>query len=407
MDNKKDLEIYDLIPDEDYWIKPWMPLAVNVWENMQMMGSYKFYEMYDEFCDIIIDELSARADEATAVTQAIADGKISRKEADHIITYWILPPILVSKASLLRDSSRIVYGNSADITFCGLSDNDREMKFAINFHFEEGWPTSHWFVKTGDPLLEKRHMKLGYMLKNIPKHYPTLAEAGHHILPVLRDIRNEKDPEHYDSSYNSCLFALSGGISNGMSVSNWDCFAHMWENIHCGNNVNSQNPKIWESIGSGQWVNDALELYEPWPPIMLQLMKLSRRMWCERISGLLTNYQLYFQYVLNFELIEKLGYPFKQFLEMRWEEGMPLPAAIVQRKVPDLSGPRETWRFGYEYPSDIPRLYLDDLGITFDEACQGFLTNITHETKETSFDFSNVVAMGHGVDTKFIEKPKK
>lgn len=407
MNNKEDLEIYDAISEDDLWVKRALPLCVNVWQEMRMLGWEKFYALYDQFIDIIIDELAARAEEAVAVTKKIADKEITRKQADQILTYWVLPPVLVSKTSLIRDTSRIVYGNSADITFCGLSDYDREIKMAINFHFEEGFPTKHWFVKTGDPILEKRHMKLGYMLKNIPKYFPTLAEAGANILPVLRDIRNEKYPEHYNASYNTCLFALSGGVSNGMSPSNWHAFAHMWENIHCGNNVNNQNPKMWEKVGSGQFWNDALELYEPWPPIFLQLIKLSRKMWCERICGLLSNYQLFFHYILNIEKIDALGMPIKRYFKDKWEEGMPLPAAILQRTCPDLTGPREKWRFGNSYPEDLPRLTLDDLGITFEEACTGVLTNITHQTKETEFSFSNVVAIGHGLDTKFIENPKK
>lgn len=372
-------------------------MSTYVWEVIKHEGWAHFLDMYDDFAAIVLQELIDRMEEALAVTKAIVEGEIPPEDTSRTITFWIIPPVLISRADLLQGTTRLIYGNSCDITFMGLHDLTKEILFAINYHFEEGLPTNYWFFPPGDPMLEKRHMQLGLQLKEIPQHFDTLNEAGHNVIPILKDIRNEQDPAHYQSSYNMCFFNLTGGSNNGICATNYDEYSYLWEGVNCGYH------KLWNkcSNGSKSWVPDAFLTYEPWPPIFLQLIRLKREMWCKRIAGLLTESQIYLQYVLEQDALEKLGFPVRETWKMQYEEGLPLPDGVFRRQFPNLSGPRDKWVFGYQYPKDIKRIYLEDLGITINDAMNGVLLDIKWEEKDPDISSKNIISIGHGLHTKF------
>jgi hypothetical protein len=361
---------------------------------------WKFFDkIYYDFVDEVLEELIDRMEEAIAVGKGITTGDIPPEDAKRIITFWIIPPVLVSRADLLQGTTRLIYGNSCDITFMGLDDRNREVLFAINFHFEEGLPTNYWYVRRGEETLERRHMKLGEMLKDIPKKFNTLAEAGDNIIPILKDIRNERDPEHANSAYNVCFFYFSMGTNNGLSMTNYDEYSFMWEGINCG------KKKHWNrsANGSKTWVKDAGQMYEPWPPIFLQLTLLPRVMWIKRIAGLLTGSQVFIQYTMR--NYDKKGLAdIEGWQRWMWEKGVPLPKGVFERRMPDLSlKNQDDWIYGYTYPEDTPRMTLDDLGITLEEARKGVLLDTTWESTEIPTS-KNIISIGHGVDTKFLKE---
>jgi hypothetical protein len=392
------LDFYHTVKD-DWYAKKFLGMVTNILDIMVALGWDECMRVYDKVVNLTLDELIFRMEEAIDVIQGIKNGNISPEEARRMTTFWIMPPVLISRADLLQGSNRLVYGNSCDITFMGLSDFNKEVLFAINFHFEDGLPTNYWYVRPKDPLLDKRHMKLGIMFKDIPKNFPTLAEAGDNIIPILKDIRNEKDPTHAGSSYNICFFMETSGINNGVSMTNYDEYSFMWEGINCGN----QSHWNKSANGSKSWFNDAIQLYEPWPPIFLQLTRLPRDMWIKRISGLLTDSRVYIQYLLaDWDAVV----PVKAWQKRMWDEGIALPDAVFQRRMPDCSSKNEKdWTFRYTYPKDTPRMTLDNLGLSLDDVRKGVLLDWTWQSKGVPSG-KHVVAIGHGRNIKYEKEVK-
>ena len=104
---------------------------------------------------------------------------------------------------------------------------------------------------------------------------------------------------------------------------------------------------------------------------------------------------MYFQYIMNFDSFNKVA-PIKETLLELWEEGIPNPEMILKRK-------RKP--FGFEYPENLgPRIHYWDLGLKEKDIFNGFLTNITFDKKYEKFDESNVVSLGHGLETKYLKK---
>ncbi len=389
-----DKEIYDDIPEFMY-SKPYIPFCDFHWRMIKKTGGWElFWDNYDEFVDQVLQELVLRMEEAIAISKKIEEGSL--KNPDKIVSFWILPPVLAVRADLQRGAIRLIYGNSADITFMAAHDADKEIQFAINFHFEQGLATNYWYIKPGDELLEKRHMKMGTKLKDIPKEIPDFHEAANKIRDILLDVRNEQDPEHANSAYNTCVFLLSAGSNNGALPSNLQEYAWMWEGI----NMHNWGPKFAkEHIKEYPFVEplkkaDTVQFYEPWPPIFYQLTRLPRHVWLKRITGLLTNSQMYFQYIMNLEAFNKVA-PIKETLREMWEEGIPCPQMILDH---------ELHPFGYKYPkTDGPRIYYWDLGLKEEDVFKGFLTNITFDKKYEKFDETNVLSIGHGLETKTMK----
>ncbi len=390
-----DKEIYDEIPDF-ICSKPYLPFCDFHWRLIKKAGGWEiFWDNYDEFVDQILQELVMRMEEAIALAKKIQDGSL--KNPHEVVSFWILPPVLAVRADLQQGAIRLIYGNSADITFMAAHDADKEILFAINFHFEQGLATNYWYIKPGDELLEKRHMKLGTKLKDIPKEIPDFHGAADKICDILKDIRNEQDPEHAHSAYNTCIFFLSAGSNNGALPSNYSEYSWLWEGI----NIHKWGPGFYKdhnkeySFLEPLKKADTVQFYEPWPPIFYQLTCLPRPIWIKRISGLLTNALMYFQYIMNLDSFNKVA-PIKETILEMWEEGVPSPEMILNHEIKP---------FGYKYPKvKGPQIHYWDLGLKEEDLFKGFLTNITFDKKYEKFDESNLLSIGHGLETQFIKK---
>jgi len=180
---------------------------------------------------------------------------------------------------------------------------------------------------------------------------------------------------------------MSAGPNNGACISNYDEYSFMWEGIN--------SYKLNEECNTDV-LKDTVQFYEPWPPIFLQLTRLKREIWIKRIAGLLTGKQLYIQYILNPKLFELL--PIKEVFEKDWEKGIPTPAQTIAHELPNY----KIFRFCYKEPEG-PRIHYEDFGLSLKEALGGFLTDITWKS-EPPFDRSNLISIGHGLNTKILKK---
>ena len=170
----------------------------------------------------------------------------------------------------------------------------------------------------------------------------------------------------------------------------------MWEGINF-HNWGPAIPKKYEFLSPLKKA-DTVQFYEPWPPIFYQLTKLPEPIWIKRIAGLLTNSQLYFQYIMNLKGFNKSA-PVRETLLEMWNEGAPSPEMILNH---------EKTPFGYQYPKiNGPLIHYWDLGLKEEDVLKGFLTNITFDKKFEKVDESNLVSVGHGLETEFKKQDEK
>ncbi|MHA1377206.1 MAG: hypothetical protein ACTSRG_02380 [Candidatus Helarchaeota archaeon] len=384
-------EAYRSIPDNVY-TKKWTPLAPTTLYNLQFYD-WKEYETlisgaYDENMAKLFHK---RVEDGFNLDKAIEDGKIKRKA--ETMVYWGYPPNLTIRADLHSSSSVMIYGPSVDISFLGVNDITREIRLAFTIHMEEGYPTDYWFIFPDEEEFNRRHMKLGYKLKEMPLRYSDLAIAASKTRDIMMDIRNERYPQWSSSSYHVTMFYLMvGGMTK---FSNWDSIGQIYDG------VNAKNVYGLPHYMFG---------YEPWPPMLNTFFALSRSQWCVSISRILTGNQLYLQHI-DKETLEhvKKHHPeayYRDILNYSYQLkklGIPLPSQTRFCECPKFNPDIGEWEtLEFVYPKG-PRIYYEDLGISFDEAVSGVLFDITHKSKVEKITYDNIISIGHGMNTKYLK----
>ncbi len=322
--------------------------------------------------------------------KALDEGKIKRKE--ETMVYWGYPPNLTIRADLHSSSSVMIYGPSTDISFLGLNDITREIRLAFTIHMEEGYPSDFWFIYPDEEELNRRHMKLGYKLKEIPSKYDDLAIAASKIREIMMDIRNERYPQWASSSYHvTTFFLMVGGMTK---FSNWDSIGQIYDGVNAKN--------VYE-------LPHYMFGYEPWPPMLNTFFALNRSQWCVSISRMLTGNQLYFQHVdrETMEYAKKHHYEdyYRNILNWSYQLkklGIPLPAQTKECIPPKFNPQTGEWEsIDFNYPEG-QHIFYEDLDLSFDEAVSGILFDLTHKSKIEKVTRDNIISIGHGMDTKYL-----
>jgi hypothetical protein len=137
--------------------------------------------------------LDARFTETIEFAKAVKEGRIPKERLNQTVTFWGIPPVMAIRGDISGVSSKMIYGPSNDITFCAISDLTKEITFLFNIHTEEGLAEDFFYIFANDELFNRRHMKLGYRLKEIPKKVgPGLGPAADKIRDIMMDIRHER-----------------------------------------------------------------------------------------------------------------------------------------------------------------------------------------------------------------------
>ncbi|NVM02213.1 MAG: hypothetical protein HWN67_07745 [Candidatus Helarchaeota archaeon] len=387
-------EAYKIIPDHIY-TKKWVPLAPTVLWNLQFYDWDEYeYLVSGRFDEHLVRLFRKRMEDGLSLDRALDEGKIKRKS--ETMVYWGYPPNLTIRADLHSSSSVMIYGPSHDISFCGINDITREGRFAYNIHMEDGYPTDFWFVFPDDEALDRRHMKLGYKMKEMPKRYNDLPIAASKIRDIMMDIRNERSPEHALSSFQvSVFYMMVGGVTK---FSNWDALGQIYDGVNAKSLYNLPHFMFG---------------YEPWPPMLNTFFALDRDQWCISLSRMLSMNQLYLQHVDK----GTMDYVYKHFPEefhrlllsysyQLKKIGIPLPAQTMKCIPPKYNSTSGEWeRLEFEYPKGLRIFYEDPaLDLSFDEATSGILFNLTHKTKNLEkVTQDHIISIGHGMDTKYLK----
>ena len=355
------------------------------------------YEYLESITEPVINEVSyplakLRLDEAIYTAKGIIEGKI--KEPEKVMADTLFPPGGFIRSDLQQGSMKLYYGESVDCTYIVCRDDTEEAVFMINGHLEDGIPVDWWMVGPDDPLLERRHLKLGVKLKQIPKNTKSFLDAGNKFLEVLRDVRNERTPQWSSSMYQVGIAWGSSADNLVFCLSSYEGLAGLFDGI---------STKTLFNLG------DYWFIYVPMPPIINTMIYAGRERFTLMSSNLMSHGKLYFQHMEDeYTAILKEKFPevydagFKMNLE---NNGVPYPIQTLKCKLPDFRKKKtyEKEEFDYKF-GDGPWITLEELQIDLEDMHKGYFFEIDHETKPGEFDKEkHLISSGIGRNTEFYK----
>ncbi|MHC1591092.1 MAG: hypothetical protein ACXQS8_03330, partial [Candidatus Helarchaeales archaeon] len=315
---------------------------------------------------------------------------------DKTMCFMLHPPIVPIRSDLLQGTMKLLFGDSLDCSFQIVDDSTRELLFIFNAHLEDGIPVDWWIIGRDDEVMDRRHMKLGVKIKQIPKKEKTFKKAGIRVIEALEDIRNERTPQWATSPYLGSISWITTAVNITFETSCWENHALFWDAVNAR-----------EKYG----LKDTLATFSPWPPLLRTMFGMPRPKYCLRGAGLFSDLQLFIT-TLHENAREWLKNDHPElwrigFVE-QFAEGIPPPAATIECKIENLKNKKvyesefgETWKWNYP---EHRRIKLEDLGIdSVDEALNGILLDITHhDGLFPEVSPKRIVSLGIGEMTKFI-----
>ncbi|NVM54957.1 MAG: hypothetical protein HWN66_14730 [Candidatus Helarchaeota archaeon] len=376
---------YGEMPD-DLYLKPYLPMLSFLWRVYKKLG-WEGVDNYEAMGDEgIFGFFETRLNESIHTVKDVLEGKITQPEK--VLSYIIMIPSLVIRSDLVIGTQRLFGGDSTDITFAVVHDYSAELLVLLNCHIEDGIPIDWFMIRQNDEILDRRHMKYGYKLREIPQRTKGLFKAADMLMDVLKDIRNERTPQWSNSDYYV-----------GTVVSSWAI------NLMC-------IPSNYESIGEtfdGRASKDSYGLPDytfglhPFPSAFNMFFYKGRSDFCKVIASLTTNMDFYVQPFepQNFELIStRTPELFAIYKDQIENEGIPFPIQTINCEYPNLKKKDPNIRFDKKYP---PGDFLTpaDLGLNLKEFLSGVYLDVNNETPAEKIDASKIISTGIGRNTVF------
>jgi hypothetical protein len=251
-----------------------------------------------------------------------------------------------------------------------------------------------WLVPNDDELLDRRHLKLGYTIRELPKKMKTLDRVAPRLMEVLKDIRNERTPQWGNSNY-TIAFAYSSAMLNVfIDLSAYENMSTIWQGLN--------SKRIYKMFDN--WF-----FFYPWPPLISSMGYMKREEFISKIQGLMMDHYMATTRIepeaLKF-VQDEFPEAYDLVLKGQYEQGIPNPKMTLQCDVPMkrenlLDGDDNLAR---KYPPGS-LIKLGDLGIEEKDAFNGFMLDINHETPiDTTFEPKHLISTGMGRDTKFFKK---
>jgi hypothetical protein len=378
--------VYSDIPD-DVKIKPYLPLLVNVWEIYQTYGWERTLKFIYECQEGVYDFFEARLNDSINTSKDLIDGKFSHPE--RVLSYILIIPSLTIRADLIQGTQKLLAGDSADVTFISLDDVSGEIFCLLNGHLEDGIPVDWWLVRPDDELLDRRHLKLGYKLREIPRRFNNITKASEKLIDVFRDIRNERTPQWAGSIYYSASVWVAFALNVIFEPSNFESIASTYDG--------------WAAKEKFK-LPDYLFAFYPWPSMLNLFFLQGRNQFANKLSWLTTEGHLFLQPFeeSTLEVVQDLHADiFNLYKKGICEEGIPFPSQTVDSEFPNAKRSDPDTRFQVKYPGG-KFLQIEDLELSFEEVLKGAYLDITTETPLTEkIDGTKVLSTGIGRETKF------
>ena len=382
------------IPD-DILTKPAFPLYKHLWRMFRELG----FEIYDEYVNklgpMVHDLLKLRLDEAVHVSKAVIEEQL--ENPDKTMVFMLHPPIVSTRTDLMQGTMKLLYGDSMDCSFQIINERSSEIFFVFNAHLEDGIPVDWWIVGADDEIMERRHMKSGSKLKDLPKKTKSFTNAGIKAIEVLGDIRNERTPQWATSAYIGAISWLATSVNIIFEVSSHESHGLFHDAVNA--------KRLY-----GQ--SDYLAGFTPWPPLLKTMFMMARENYILRGSGLFSNLQLFLitlheetrQWLLDeAPELKTIGY------DQQFERGIPMPSQTIKSERMAIKESLKNddfkdWEIKYPNTDNLINI-KDDLGLSSpEEALDGVLLDITHHKSSTSkVTPENIVSKGMGMKTKFLK----
>jgi len=378
---------YNEIP-ESVKAKPYFPLLANVWEVYQTYGWERTLKFIDESKMGVYDFFETRLNESINTSKLLIEGEFLYPEK--VLSYILVIPSLTIRADLIQGTQKLLAGDSADMTFISLDDVTGEIFCLLNGHLEDGIPVDWWLVRPEDELLDRRHLKLGYKLREIPRRFNNVIKASEKLVDVFRDIRNERTPQWSTAAYYSASVWVSFALNVIFEPSNFESIASTFDG--------------WAAKEQFK-LPDYLFAFYPWPSMLNLFFLQGRTTFSNKISWLTTEGHLFLQPFeeSTLQVVKTLHADiFALYQKGICEEGIPFPIQTLNSHFPNAKDKNNPdYRFQIKYPEG-DFIQIDDLGLNFEEVLEGVYLDITTETPSSEkLDSSKVLSVGIGSGTKF------
>ncbi|NVM52318.1 MAG: hypothetical protein HWN66_01360 [Candidatus Helarchaeota archaeon] len=381
---------YGDIPDSQP-LKRYFPLNRTLWIIFRHYGWDHVARGFEVATDFLGYEVFRfRLNEAIKTAQEVLEGKI--KQPEKIIAFTLFPPGGFIRADLQQGSMKLLYGESVDVSYCGIRDDTMETSFILNGHLEDGIPVDWWLIGPDDTdILDRRHHKYGVKLRDLPKKFKGLENTGWKTRDILLDIRNERTPQWTDSIYQI-------GIGYGTMV-------------HLVYEMSSYEGfgKIFDMLGAKRIYKmpDLGFIYIPMPQTIQMISFMKRPFFILRSMGLSTEHKLFTAFLEEFaQQFFKDSFPedWNMIFVRTWEEtGVPWPIQTLGCELPNYRDDKLFGKsdFEWKYPPG-KFITLEDIDMTLEEAFHGIFYDIDHATEVGSVDVKeSIISTGVGRETVF------
>ncbi|MHA1270074.1 MAG: hypothetical protein ACTSPY_09840 [Candidatus Helarchaeota archaeon] len=381
---------YGDIPDS-LRTKIFLPLSFNMWPIIRDFG----WDYSKKAMDLVFDKYyylaRERLDEAVFTARDILAGKI--KNPDKIFTFFFFPVVFGMRTDLQIGTTKLLYGESTDSTFILIDDFTGEIGTFFNCHMESGIPVDWFMVRRDDELLNRRHIKLGYKLKDIPNKYKSLKKSGQKIIDVLKDIRNERTPQWSNSTYHIVMVWMSAACNLGVEISNYESIAGIYDGITA--------TRIWG-------LPDAYFEYVPYPPFIQTLLISPRYNFTIILAGLSAGHNMYIQGLGDFWinwLKNDVPEIYESALLNKLEKnGLVTPFQTLNCQIANLKD-NNIWKQSKFEPTYPPgeRIFSSDLGMSTDDVLHGVYLNVNKDTSpDHKVTDKDIISLGIGRSTKIL-----
>ncbi|TFG05620.1 MAG: hypothetical protein EU536_01145 [Promethearchaeota archaeon] len=389
------LHTYSEIPDSQP-LKRYFPLNRTLWLMFRHFGwdhVAKGFEAGSQF--IGYEVFKSRLNEAINIAQETLLGKLDHPEK--IMAFTLFPPGGFIRADLQQGSMKLLYGDSVDVSYIGVRDDTMDASFILNGHLEDGIPVDWWMIGPEDTdILERRHPKYGIKLRDLPKKFRGLENAGWKIRDILYDIRNERTPQWATSTYQIGV-GYGSMLHIAYEMSNYEGFGRIFDMIAA--------KRVYG-------MPDVGFTYIPMPPLIQMITYLPRSSFVLRSNGFNTNHQFFTAFLEDFVqdfFKEQFPEDWEMVFKRTWEEiGVPWPIQTLNCELPNYKNNKlyeqigdEGDQFEWKY-SPGKFITLEDLYMTLEEAFHGIFYTIDHTHEPGSVNVNeSIISTGVGQSTKF------
>ncbi|NVM02251.1 MAG: hypothetical protein HWN67_07935 [Candidatus Helarchaeota archaeon] len=385
------------VPD-DFITKRHMIFNRTLWKIFQQFGWEKVLEGFEVGTEAFTYEtFKYRLDDAVKTAKKVISGDFEFPEK--LISYTLFPPGGFIRSDLQQGSMKLMYGESVDVSYIAIWDLEQTIYSILNAHLEDGIPVDWYLLGPEDEILERRHMKTGVKLKDMPKKNKgrDFNNLGKKITEILKDLRNERTPEFSSSTYMVGLTWASHAAHLPFIFSYYEALARLWDLLAAKKNTGLEG-----------------FAYVPASPTIQMLAYMSRPDYIIKSAGLLSDHKMY---IIGLEeqnrdfLLENLPEDYDLFINEKWHEGLPWPYQTVNVQTPyEKMKKKNAWKhaqtnntfeWNYSHPENF--IKLEDLGMDLDQVMNGVFLDINHSIEPNSVNLKDkMISTGCGQFTEFI-----